>query len=71
MSEKIIPKFNVGDVVRLKSGGAVMTVSKLRLIFDHALLKETDFSGDVYCTWIPRTQKRTRAFNQDTLELVK
>ncbi len=54
-------KFNIGDVVRLKSGGPVMTVSKADI-------------GDsmVDCIWFDTTGKKfTSSFDEATLEEVK
>lgn len=51
-----------GDVVRLKSGGADMTIEQL---WDRSIPSWT-------CTWwVPSTQKyESKAFPEDTLELV-
>lgn len=51
-------KFKVGDVVRLKSGGSDMTVTKT-------------LPNDTYhVTWFDGAQKRTALFHLVTLEKV-
>ena len=53
--------FKVGDVVRLKSGGAVMTVSKL--------FKSPEGREMVQCTWSDKKPREHRAaFVMDSLE---
>ena len=53
--------FKVGDVVRLKSGGASMTVSKL--------FKSPEGREMVQCTWFDKKQREHRAaFAVDSLE---
>jgi uncharacterized protein YodC (DUF2158 family) len=53
--------FKVGDVVRLKSGGAAMTVSKL--------FKSPEGREMVQCTWFDKQQREHRAaFGIDSLE---
>ena len=51
--------FKVGDVVRLKSGGAMMTVSKL--------FKSPEWREMVQCTWFEPKEHRA-AFVIDSLE---
>ena len=53
--------FKVGDVVRLKSGGAAMTVSKL--------FKSPEGRQMVQCTWFDKKPRQHRAaFVIDSLE---
>ena len=52
--------FKVGDVVRLKSGGAMMTVSKL--------FKSPDGREMVQCTWFDKPKEHRAAFVIDSLE---
>ena len=53
--------FKVGDVVRLKSGGAAMTVSKL--------FKSPEGREMVQCTWLDKKPRQHRAaFVIDSLE---
>ena len=53
--------FKVGDVVRLKSGGASMTVSKL--------FKSPEGREMVQCTWFDKKPRQHRAaFVIDSLE---
>ena len=56
--------FKVGDVVRLKSGGAAMTVSKL--------FKSPEGREMVQCTWFDKKPREHRAaFGIDSLEAVE
>lgn len=50
----------VGDVVRLKSGGASMTVSRV--------FKSPDGREMVQCTWFDKPKEHRAAFVIDTLE---
>jgi uncharacterized protein YodC (DUF2158 family) len=52
--------FKVGDVVRLKSGGAIMTVSKL--------FKSPEGREMVQCTWFDKPKEHRAAFVIDSLE---
>ncbi len=54
--------FKVGDAVRLKAGGAQMTVSKL--------FKSPEGSEMVQCTWFDKKSREHRAeFVMDSLEV--
>jgi uncharacterized protein YodC (DUF2158 family) len=50
----------VGDVVRLKAGGAVMTVSKL--------YKSPEGREMVQCTWFDKPKEHRAAFVIDSVE---
>src|SRR5262249_19736020 len=52
--------FKIGDVVRLKSGGAMMTVSKL--------FKSPEGREMVQCTWFDKPKEHRAAFVIDSLE---
>jgi uncharacterized protein YodC (DUF2158 family) len=52
--------FKVGDVVRLKAGGALMTVSKL--------FKSPEGREMVQCTWFDKPKEHRAAFMIDSLE---
>ena len=52
--------FKVGDVVRLKSGGASMTVSRV--------FKSSDGHEMVQCTWFDKPREHRAAFVIDSLE---
>ena len=52
--------FKVGDVVRLKFGGALMTVSKL--------FKSSEGCEMVQCTWLDKPKEHRAAFVIDSLE---
>jgi uncharacterized protein YodC (DUF2158 family) len=52
--------FKVGDVVRLKAGGASMTVSKL--------FKSPEGREMVQCTWFDKPREHRAAFVVDSLE---
>ncbi|MBD8008758.1 YodC family protein [Acinetobacter pecorum] len=52
--------FNVGEVVQLKSGGPLMTVS------------ETNDAGVVECTWFNSENNiQKQAFNQEMLKIYR
>lgn len=52
-------KFNVGDIVQLKSGGPKMTVEKIGA--------ESYDRSQVYCTWFSGSKHAQNDFNPDTL----
>lgn len=71
--EKVEQKFKVGDIVKLKSGSPLMTISKLDLkmsIGGKNTGKFNDFYGMLDCQWFVDTDLKTAVFNQDSLELV-
>jgi uncharacterized protein YodC (DUF2158 family) len=54
--------FKVGDAVRLKAGGAQMTISKL--------FKSSEGREMVQCTWLDKKSRKHRAvFAVDSLEV--
>jgi uncharacterized protein YodC (DUF2158 family) len=55
--------FKVGDAVRLKSGGAQMTVSKL--------FKSPEGREMVQCTWVDKPKEHRAAFGMDSLEVAE
>ena len=56
--------FKVGDAVRLKAGGAQMTVSKL--------FKSPEAREMVQCTWFDKKSREHRAeFAMDSLEVAE
>ncbi|MDT0620865.1 YodC family protein [Croceitalea vernalis] len=59
-------KFTKGDVVRLKSGGPIMTIEKYKLETGWDYSKESDHV--VVCTWFDNDGKlESRPFEQDAL----
>jgi uncharacterized protein YodC (DUF2158 family) len=52
--------FKVGDVVRLKAGGALMTVSRL--------FKSPEGREMVQCTWCDKPKEHRAAFVIDSVE---
>ena len=52
--------FKIGDVVRLKYGGALMTVSKL--------FKSPEGREMVQCTWLDKRGENRAAFVMSSLE---
>lgn len=61
-------KFKVGDLVRLKSGGPLMTVKDVYDDPNNPFLK--DYGGYVKCTWFDeKNALRSSEFQQDTIEL--
>jgi uncharacterized protein YodC (DUF2158 family) len=59
--------FQVGDQVRLKSGGPVMTIEKNKEMY----FSSTEYKGKVFCTWFNRLKKETKLFKQETLKRVQ
>ncbi|MEJ7680588.1 MAG: DUF2158 domain-containing protein [Segetibacter sp.] len=72
MTEKIEPKFKIGQVVKLKSGGINMTVEKLIYGTDnnnpYSLVDI--FTGDIRCSYFEEGKLKTYDFPQDMLQLV-
>jgi uncharacterized protein YodC (DUF2158 family) len=67
MAEITTPKLKVGDQVRLKTGGPLMTVSRLHTSADFSTGKSV-FYGIVTCTWFDDSQKPNQiTINQDAL----
>ena len=60
-------KFAVGDNVELKSGGPVMTVT--RLIGTTPLSGPSQYTGKVECSWFFDNKLTKADFPQDALEL--
>jgi uncharacterized protein YodC (DUF2158 family) len=58
-------KFNIGDTVRLKSGGLKMTIDK----FVWNPLKEEYYTDKVECVWFDKTILKRDTFNTQTLNL--
>ncbi|ENV98320.1 DUF2158 domain-containing protein [Acinetobacter bereziniae] len=49
-------KFNIGDVVYLKSGSPAMTINRL-----------IEERGNVECVWFVENEQKQFIFNEDTL----
>jgi len=62
-------KFDIGDKVRLISGGPVMTVKKYKSVFSMDSSKG-ESETDVVCTWFSQGSKHEATYHQDTLEFV-
>lgn len=64
------PKFKIGDVVSLKSGGPKMTITVAENI--HAVTrKKMPFKGVVTTVWFVENNKYEAKFPQDALTLEK
>lgn len=59
------PKFKPGDLVRLKSGGPVMTIEKLNLDF------YKEWEGSYSCSWFAGAKDNHRSFAEQALEAAK
>ncbi|MDT3608025.1 YodC family protein [Cronobacter dublinensis] len=57
------PKFKIGDLVILKSGGPSMTVQKAILN-----LQNDEFTGLYQCQWFAGKKLETGKFPEDSLE---
>ena len=65
----ITAKFQVGDVVRLKSGGPKMTVALNRTRPNMQNPIEGVFTGIIKCSWFEQGVLKEAEFNQDMLEV--
>jgi len=62
--------FEVGDVVKLKSGSPEMTVSKPgRRVMARGVNVEGRETVKVFCQWFEKGELRRGSFNQEELEL--
>lgn len=61
---KVEPKFKIGDVVMLRSGGPKMTINNLEE-------SASNFYGRVHCRWFYGTEAKEEFFHQDALEIWK
>jgi uncharacterized protein YodC (DUF2158 family) len=71
---KMTPKFKVGDVVILKSGGPEMTIHQAinRLAIKSGGGSENVFEGNYICKWfVNDIDLKESSFNQDSLELAE
>jgi uncharacterized protein YodC (DUF2158 family) len=59
------PKFAVGTIVKLKSGGPDMTVRE-----PHVHHSTDEFLGNYYCQWFAGKKSESDRFPEDSLELV-
>jgi uncharacterized protein YodC (DUF2158 family) len=57
-------RFKEGDVVRLKSGGPMMTVSRA-MYYSYTL-----DGADIYCQWFVGNSLQSQKFPHDVLEIV-
>ncbi len=69
--EEITPKFKLGDVVQLKSGGPEMTVSELIMVLNMSTASYDKFTGKVKCQWFSNKERKEETFVQDTIEKIE
>ena len=56
------PKFKPGDLVRLKSGGPVMTIEKIDLNYYEK------WTGEYSCSWFASAKNNHRSFTEQALD---
>ncbi len=69
-------KFNIGDIVQLKSGGPQMTVQRIIGSDSNFMIKAADeflktqgfAEGDVVCQWFNDNKLESGTFKQDSLK---
>ncbi len=70
-------KFQIGDIVRLKSGGPEMTARTIRMSiditapFERRQSRPSEPTGVFYCQWFDGKKLMGTDFHQDLLELVR
>lgn len=64
-------KFKVGDVVMLKSGGPIMTISQLKMTVPFKRGDVATYTGKVQCAWFKNDEQNFEVFSQDTLEIAE
>jgi len=61
----MVTEIKIGDTVRLKSGGPIMTVTDIGDPY-------SDSKDHAWCTWFPsEVQSRTEVFKIETIEIAK
>ncbi|MGX2949251.1 YodC family protein, partial [Frederiksenia canicola] len=63
-------QFNVGDIVRLKSGGPDMTVQSVEKNSTLAIDAPGEFNGDYTCQWFAGKKLEKGRFPEESLESV-
>jgi len=63
------PKFKVGEVVRLKSGGPKMTIERQVIENPPNDLSRREFIGNYYCIFYDGTTLKNEKLHQDWLAI--
>lgn len=71
MSDILEPKFKIGNVVQLASGGQHMTIAQIEGTLNMQTSKFDKWTGYVWCNWFVDTDLKKEKFHQDSLVLVK
>ena len=62
MSEERQPKFNLGDLVYLVSGGPEMAIKEIKLTYS-----SKDFTGEYDCQWFAGKKLERGTFPEESL----
>lgn len=65
------PKFSVGNVVKLKSGGPDMTITIVMNKTDPTSATQRSFKGSYICEWFLGNTDNKKEFPEDALEFIR
>lgn len=61
-------KFNIGDIVSLKSGGPKMTIEEIETLYENGLPSKKYNCG---CSWFVNGELKRSKFSNEALEISK